>query len=236
MLVTKSFVFVHIPRTGGSFIQTVIGEHLPVLDRSDYTHAPYAELPERWRGLPAFCVIRNPWDWYVSWFHHSIKTPEKRSRRLRSPVAPGREAIRAEKRAVWDDLLKGGRADFDEVVVRCCTGDFDHPLAPMIREEGIDFYSALVRTIAGPGLEDPDFTVLRFEALRPELLRFLRAHTDPPKRLRAAIRHDAPVMAVGHDPYPVYYDDRLRSLVGERARLLCERFGYEAEPVGSETR
>jgi len=138
VLVTKGFVFVHIPKTGGSFIQTVIGEHLPVLDLSSYTHTPYAELPERWRHLPAFCVVRNPWDWYVSWFHHSIRSPEKRNARLRSPVAPGREALRREKRAVWDGVLRSGRASFDEVVTRLCTGDFDHSLAPMMRREGID--------------------------------------------------------------------------------------------------
>jgi FkbM family methyltransferase len=234
VLVTEGFVFVHIPRTGGSFIQTVMGEHLDVLDQSDYTHTPYDELPERWRDLPAFCVIRNPWDWYVSFFHYAIRSPEKRSAQLRNPPAPGREGLMRDKRAVWEDVLQSGQASFDEAVTRLCTGDFDHSLAPMIRDEGIDLYSAFVRTIAGPGLDQPNFSVLRFERLRPELLRFLRTHSDPPKRLRGEIRHHPPVKDSRHDPYPAYYDDRLRTLVGERAAWLCERFGYEFESLAAE--
>jgi len=229
VLVSESFVFVHIPRTGGSFIQTVVGEQLPVLDQSDYTHAPYAELAERWRHLPAFCVVRNPWDWYVSWFHQVIGSPQKRSARLQAPVAPGREALRRERQALWSDLLRSGQASFDEVVTRACTGDFQHPLAPMIREQGIDLYSAYVQTIAGDALDRPNFTVLRFERLRQQLLLFLRAHADPPKRLRAEIRHAPPVKTSEHRPYTAYYDESLRALVGERTGWLRRRFAYEYE-------
>ena len=62
------------------------------------------------------------------------------------------------------------------------------------------------------------------QKLRQELLRFLRTHSDPPKNLRVAIRHAPPLKVSEHDPYPVYYDDRLANLVGERARWFCERF------------
>lgn len=236
MLVTQSFVFLHIPKTGGSFVQTVIGEHLPVVHRTEYTHEPYSNLPERWRGLPAFCVVRNPWDWYVSWFHGAIKSSGKRGAKLRSPVAPGRETVRSDKRAVWNDAMGAGEARFEEAVARACTGEFDHSLAPMIREEGIDLYSAHVRTIAGAGLDRPDFEVLRFERLRADLSRFLRTHMDPPKSLRAAIRAAPPVKVSDHQPYPAYYSDELRALVGERARWLCERFGYEFESAPSPVR
>jgi hypothetical protein len=232
VLVTRSFVFVHVPKTGGSFIQAVTAEHLAVVYRSDYTHAPYGDLPEQWRDLPACCVIRNPWDWYVSWFHYAMKSPRKRGARLRSaPIAPGREEIRRDKRAVWENLLGSGSASFEEAVTRACAGDFDHPLASMIRKEGIDLYSAYLKTIAGDGLDRPNFTALRFERLRAELLRYVRNHADPPKRLRAAIRHAPPLKASEHGPYHLYYDDRLRALVAEKARWMCERFGYEYEGV-----
>jgi hypothetical protein len=101
-----------------------------------------------------------------------------------------------------------------------------------MREEGIDLYSARIKEIAGTALDRPDFTVLRFERrLRKQLLRFLRAHTEVPRSLVTAIRDDPPLRASKHGPYPRYYDDELRDLVGEKAHWLCERFDYSFDEV-----
>ena len=83
--------------------------------------------------------------------------------------------------------MRRGKADFKEAVTRACTGDFDHPLTPAMRAQGLDFYSARVREIAGAALDRPDFTVLRFErSLRKQVLRHLRAHTEVPRGLAVA--------------------------------------------------
>jgi hypothetical protein len=226
MLVTDHFVFVHIPKTGGSFIQKVIADHMPVvdheaaIDQPAWSHTPYGSLPARWQHLPAFCVVRNPWDWYVSWF--SYQTERGPRRRARAP-----DEDPWGKWAVWDGALRRGEADFKEAVGRACIGEFDHPLAPMMREEGIDLYTARVKEIVGPALDRPNFTVLRFErGLRKQLLGYLRAQTEVPPTLVSAIRRAPPVLASTHGPYQDYYDDELRDLVGDRARWLCDRFQY----------
>ncbi len=222
MLVTRDFVFVHIPKTGGSFIQAAIAEHLPVIDHAAeidgpvWSHTPHSSLPSRWRQLPAFCVIRNPWGWYVSWFHYQME---------RGPRA--NEADPWGKRAVWEGAMRGGEADFKEAVTLACTGDFDHPLTPVMRAQGLDFYSARVREIAGAALDRPDFTVLRFErSLRKQVLRYLRAHTEVPRGLAAAIRNGPPSRTSKHGHYTEYYDDELRDLVADKTAWLCDRFGY----------
>jgi hypothetical protein len=226
VLVTDNFVFVHIPKTGGTFIQTVLGKHLPVVAYEPVTaeptwsHTPYSTLPARWRGLPAFCVVRNPWDWYVSWFHYQRERGPRRRTRIHGQDPWG-------KRAVWEGALRSGEANFNEAVTRACTGDFDHPLAPVMREEGIDLYSARVKEIVGAALDRPNFTVLKFErGLRKQLLRYLNTHTEVPRGLAAEIRRGPPMRTSEHGPYADYYDDALRELVGERARWLCERFEY----------
>jgi len=225
MLVTEDLVFLHIPKTGGTFIQTVLGKHLRVLDHESvlddrtWSHTPYSSLPAQWRHLPVFCVVRNPWDWYVSWFEYQMKRGPRRAR------IQGED--RWGKLAVWEGAFRGGDADFKEAVTHACTGSFDHPLTPVMRDEGIDLYSARVREIAGAALDHPNFTVLRFErGLRKELVRFLRARIDVPQPLLKAIRDHPPIRSSVHGPYQDYYDDELRELVGERARWLCERFGY----------
>ena len=60
MLIADDFVFLHIPKTGGTFVQRVISEHLPDVDIGLYTHTCYDDFPEDARHLPGFYVIRNP--------------------------------------------------------------------------------------------------------------------------------------------------------------------------------
>ena len=68
MIATEQFVFVHVPKTGGVFLGEAMREHTAAEDLGQ--HALYGNLPERYRGLPAICFVRNPWDWYVSFWHH----------------------------------------------------------------------------------------------------------------------------------------------------------------------
>lgn len=219
LLVDDSFFFLHVPKTGGSFIQTVLLEHLPADDCGLDTHTPFARLPARAQGLPGFCVIRNPWDWYVSWFHYQSERGPRRT----APIAdPG-------KRGVWEGALGAGEASFAEAVTRACNGDFEHPLTAVMRERGLDFYSARLLEIAGEALERPDFTVVRHEQLARQTLRFLRRHTEVTPELKRALRHRAPVKASSHRHYATYYDRPLRELVGERTAWLCDRFEYRFE-------
>jgi len=55
-------VFVHIPRTGRTFVRRVVDGHVAVTHSFD-AHASYEDLPTSLADLPAFCVVRNPWDW-----------------------------------------------------------------------------------------------------------------------------------------------------------------------------
>lgn len=64
MLVTPEFVFLHVPKTGGTFVRTLLEDRLVY---SDY-HASIGEIPSGFRHLPRYAFIRNPWDWWVSWW------------------------------------------------------------------------------------------------------------------------------------------------------------------------
>ena len=86
MILTDRFVYIHLPKTGGTFVTTVLerlfkpprprhfGER--VLRRLKGkawrdTNKPgfCSEIPERHRGLPVAACIRNPYDRYVSQYH-----------------------------------------------------------------------------------------------------------------------------------------------------------------------
>jgi hypothetical protein len=229
MLVTQDLVFVHIPRTGGSFIRSVLGAHLPADSHAPpfATHARYGELPKELRDRPAFCVVRNPWDWYVSWYHNVMKHGT-RLRQL-SPDDP--------KREIWDTVFRRGRSSFAEAVTRACEGELDDPLGRSARKHDMDLYSAYVRTQGGIELKRGYIEVGRFEELVPFLVEFLDDRSLLTDELRDALEGTAAVNASQHTSYRDYYDDELREIVGYKARLLTERFGYrfEQEPELSST-
>ena len=69
MIATDKFVFVHLPRSGGTFISEVIRKFFPSAHEIGY-HLPRSLLPKEYSHLPVLGAVRNPWEFYVSWYHH----------------------------------------------------------------------------------------------------------------------------------------------------------------------
>jgi hypothetical protein len=218
MLVGCQLVFVHIPRTGGRFIREALQGHLALdTDAPRFPgHASYEELPVRFRDRSGFCVVRNPWDWYVSWYHFVMQ---------RGPEL-ARLASHNPKRTTWETAFRGGRSSFAEVVTRACEGRFEHPFAESARRRDVDLYSEHVRVQASGAIENGNLEPGRFEELVPFLLDLLDRHDLLTEPLRDAIERTPPINASQHGPYSDYYDEELRELVGHKARWLTERFGY----------
>ena len=113
MLITKHFVFIHFPKTGGVFFRRLCHDHLPsdwIVRDLERTHAGYDLIPEEYAHLPAITFIRNPWDWYVSWYHWETQYLG----------SPDRQAPESDTHP-WATLLGRGSYDFHEAVTRACT-------------------------------------------------------------------------------------------------------------------
>lgn len=72
MLVTKFCVFIHIPKTAGHFCKDIIERYTGPVQYMGEWHGPLSRLPEEFAHLPVVSFVRNPWDWYVSWYYHMI--------------------------------------------------------------------------------------------------------------------------------------------------------------------
>jgi hypothetical protein len=163
-------------------------------------------------SLPVLCFVRNPWDWYVSWYHYRIQ-------RLSSPKRGG----------LFRTAFGDGTSSFSEAVRSACTGDFDHAdtrLVSAVSELDVDLYTARL-TMIGSGWNDGRLTVGRFEHLIEDLEGFLARCDAPfPDGFHASLRSLPLVRMSVHDGYRDYYDHELRDLVGSRASLIVERFGH----------
>lgn len=77
-------VFVHVPRTGGTWIADVV-ERLGLLRqklKGDVdSHFTGTELRRYWPGLPQFAVVRHPWTWVESRWSHAVSINALRDQR-----------------------------------------------------------------------------------------------------------------------------------------------------------
>ena len=72
MIINNDFIFVHIHKTGGTWIKQGISQSPPHRNKVRIApHAPIGIVPQEYEHLPAWGIVRNPWDWYVSWFEFS---------------------------------------------------------------------------------------------------------------------------------------------------------------------
>lgn len=72
MIITRDFVYLHVPKTGGSFVTSIllrVGEMVPefqVQEINEEKHAGVKGIPEEHRHKPRVMNIRNPYDHLVS--------------------------------------------------------------------------------------------------------------------------------------------------------------------------
>jgi hypothetical protein len=196
----KRFLFVHIPKTAGNSIQSILrhySEDEIVLVRGQqdgverfgvrnpaYSLKKHSTLAEyrkalgekKFRMLYKFAGVRNPWDRMVS-----------------SYFSPGHQVTK------WD------RAAFEKLVLKTM------PVADYLRLESSE--------------KDPFANinrVMRFEHLAEDF-RAVCAEADIPTAILPEYNRSS------REHYSKYYDEKLRALVAERFAFEIERFGYTFE-------
>ncbi|MGE0580523.1 MAG: hypothetical protein AB7P31_00105 [Steroidobacteraceae bacterium] len=232
MIVTPRFVFLHLHRSGGTFVNEGLLRHEPGARQLGY-HLPRSLLPDACRRLPVLGLMRSPYRYYASWyaFQSARAQPNMLFRLLGDGGAAGFAAtIRRLLTLGVDDAL------LDRVIAALPAHYTNHglnlpgPALAAIRGTGLGFYSFLFRHLFG---EADDVHVARLEQLRNELPAAMAAagapagapllawlHDAPPRNASAPVDSSAPPDAsTGWDP-------DLAALVAERDAPIIRRFGY----------
>lgn len=68
-----SRVFLHVPKTGGTWVREVLNRIGVYTEDAGHQHDNYEQSKELRRRFLRFTVLRNPWDWYASYWAHRCK-------------------------------------------------------------------------------------------------------------------------------------------------------------------
>lgn len=222
MILTPRFVFIHLHKSGGTFVNDVLLEHVPGARKLGH-HAPASLLPASHAGLPVLGVVRNPWDYYVSWF-----------------------TFQSERRTwVWQVFSEDGALDFAATTQRMLyAGEDDALIDRLIEHAPVEFphrqmnlTKACIEGMRGQShgwytflfrrmYAELPVHFIRKENLREELLEFLRKHGVESPALERSVREAPPANTTSHAPYRDCYPPSLARLVAEREREVAQRFGY----------
>jgi hypothetical protein len=229
MIVTDRLLFLHLHKSGGTFVNALLKRCVPTARQIGY-HLPYREAPEACRDLPVVGTVRNPWAYYVSWYHFQLSVPKRNilfqicsdegQLGFKQTVANLVDLASDEPRLA---LLEAGLPDaYGKAginLTKACVGE--------LRERAVGFYSFLYERLYA-GADAP--TILRVERLREELRAVFVAVGHLPNTCAEQFLDESPPLNVSrHDAPSRYFDEGLAALVAQRDARLIERYGYVLE-------
>ncbi len=207
MIVSDKFVFAHIPKAGGVFLQTILQAHFPVARSwlGDASHHSLEDLPAEHRGKPVFAVLRNPWAWYVSWFTF----------------------CQAEMHN--EDFLRNyqaGEDSFATTISRLLSPNHSNPvITAYMARQNIGLLEMHRYHILDLDCADHEISYGRLEHLADDFLAFLhRTGSAVPGGLVQALKGRATNRSQ-HNPWRDCYSPTLRKLVAEKERRVM-RLGH----------
>ena len=215
MIIHDNFIFVHLQKTGGTFVEKFLWKTFGQdnVERIQPQHRGITTVIDKIGDRITFGVIRNPWDWYVSWW--------------------------ASRKTVSDSLFHKiftteNRQNFGKFLRFVLNGNFgkQHDLdAKIMLDKDIGIYTYRYRKCFcdkdGNNLLD---RVLRTENLREDLESFLTdLSIELPDDKKEYLYSMHKRNASSHKSYKEYYTDDLVELVRHKDRLIVERYGYDYE-------
>ncbi len=227
MIVTERFVFLHLHKSGGTFVNECLLKFVPGATSLGH-HVPHSLLPREHAGKPVIGVVRNPWSYYVSWY--AFQSAKKRSNLL------------------FDVLSEGNRLSFEDTIRNMCSLkeggqqfkallnllpqtynnrglNLPSEVLASIVHSTLGFYSHLYRHMYG----DPVAItrIIRMETLRQDLLSALEeVGCAVPADMREFITDAAPRNVSAHGDYTNYYSESLRQLIANSDASLIRIHNY----------
>jgi hypothetical protein len=235
MIVTDKFVFLHLPRAGGTFVYEVIKRFFPSAIEIGY-HLPREMLPKEYSHLPILGTVRNPWEFYVSWYHHQHSNPRYSSEAnvlfgslSRNRTLPFSATVQNALNLGIDDnelttLMEILPKEFD--LQKRNIPNLTKDIMRKIRGTGLGLYTFRFNQLFGSA---DDIYFCRVESLRTDLMTFFEDVGIANDSLRSYVLGLDKKNISESAHYSTYYTPELANLVYSRDNQIISRFGFTFE-------
>jgi hypothetical protein len=226
MIVTDRMVFLHLHKSGGTFVNEMLLRCVRPAAVLGY-HLPYRELPAEYRDRPVVGTVRNPWAYYVSWYHFQL--------------------MQQNRNILFQVCSDGGRLDFGGTIRNLLgLSEDQHRLAALeealpdifpniglnltkrclgdLRGSRTGFYTFLYNRL----YKDANSPIIMpVERLREGIREALGQVGHLPNACVEAFLQQVPPLNVSRHQEPAsYFDSSLASLVAERDEAIVVRYAY----------
>jgi len=234
MIITDHFAFIHMHKTGGQTLNHIIAKCFPESKHIGY-HYPYSMLPPQYKELPLVGMVRNPWDWYVSWYAFNRKTTPQNY--------------------LFLVLSDGGQLDFKSTVTNLVNLGDNNRQSELYRKALISAFPETIEGNRGIGLtkscirnfsdnrtgyvtwlfnrmlgdiKNSRAFIGRFENLEDNFLGIMKKigvknTTDIAKKFTEIKKKNSS----NHSHYSQYYDEELRDLIARKEDQLISKYGFQ---------
>lgn len=226
MIVCSKFVFLHLHKSGGTFINKMISTCVPYAQQIGY-HFPYSKLPASYRRLPIIGTVRNPWAYYVSWYAFQMK--------MKQP------------NALFMAISKNNTLDFEGTIFNLLNISSDEELFSNVssllpqnfQNKGLNLTKQCIKPIQNTGIgfysflfnrlyeNSADPTVIKMEQLRSgfsEVMSKLRV--EPQQKIQNFL-DKSPVMNTSeHRAYQGYYSKELNNRIADVDSAVIDNYKY----------
>ncbi len=240
MIATEKFVFIHLHKTGGQSLSHIIEQCIPSFRHIGY-HYPYHLLPPEFRDLPVVGMVRNPWDWYISWY--AFNTRQNSANPLFFIVSNGFQADF--KQTVSNLINLGSDSPKSQHHRKALIGMLPETLAGnqgvgltkqcmhQFNHSNTGYYSWQFKRMHGDLISKQTY-IGRFENLQTEFLSIMdQLSVAEIDAMRTKFNSTQRINESRHSHYSLYYDDELNELVAQKERFLIDQFNYKFEKVAA---
>ena len=210
MIVTDKFLWIHFIKSGGSLFRHMVIATDPghwESPRKWQAHCGADHIPEKYKHLPVFSHVRNPWDWYISWYVF-FAMPERRDTFFGIKNMDFKTALR---------LALFERTDEQD--------QFSIDYGEM-QDKNIGLYTFMYNQAYMVDGHEAVVTFLRFESLRKDIVRLVPL-TDEQRTM--ILQMNRVNVTKGRTRYQDYYDEESRQWVADKDKAVIDKFGYKFE-------
>jgi len=228
MIITEKFIYIHLHKSAGTFVNSFIHLYFPKNETIGY-HFPARYIPEQHAGLPIIGCVRNPWDFYISWYFFQMQKKQSNALFMATSKAKTLDFNGTMERLLsLNDNIPLLNQILTQLPDHFVASGMNIPRSVMARLDGssLGLYSFLYQWMYADAPTEPH--LVRTEELQHSLIAALfKSGVMISQGMSNFLQGKGHENTSEHTHYAKYYSQEIRDRVAELDRLIIHKHAYQ---------